>query len=795
VVSAHAEHAGTRRILARKLRRDMARSRWQFVAVVATIFLGIALYGATADAYRNLVASYDATYAQLRLADYWSVGGDVDGFAADARTTDGVAAVTTRVVADLPMSAGGTTFEGRVVGMPPGEQPAVDAVLVEEGSYLASGDPEGVLVERHMADAFDVGVGDSVTVLGPDGPERLTVRGIAASAEYLWPARDRQEVLAPPDSFGVVFAGSPLAADLAPPGGGRQATVRYASGSDTGALDDRMARLAREAGAVDDYTRAEQPSVAVLQEDLDGFSELSYLFPILFLGAAGLAAYVLLTRLVDRQRPVIGMLAANGFRHRAIFGHYVAFGLIAGLLGAVPGIVAGGALGALISGVYTDFVSVPITEIRLHLVTGVVGLAFGLAVGFLCAAAPALSASRETPAAAMRGVIPPPAGRRTILERIVPAADRLPIRWVLVLRNLARSPRRTLYTVIGVIVALCLVLVSWGMLDSVNALLDDQERIERADAIAIPADGDAGGIVGPIRGVAGVSHAEELTSLQVSLGSGERSYATTITGYPRETRMHVFEVEGAGTEELPESGLYVGAAIAGELGVGVGDTIDLAFPATGAHSRAEIAGFVEEPLGTFAYATRDTVGRLSGLDRPNQVAALIAPGADGDAVRERIEQVPGVAAVSDPQGVVATMRSFLALFYVMVGVMLVFGALMAFAIIFATMSVNIAERRAEIAALRAEGVELGMLRRLLGTENLVMVTLGIVPGLVVGALLSWAFLSSFNSDQFTFPFAISPLALGVSAGAILLVAILSQIPALRGIRRLDVARVLRERAA
>lgn len=773
----------------------MLRSRWQFLAVVVTIFLGIALYAASADAYRNLVASYDATYDRLRLGDFWEVGGDTQEFATRAEAIDGVSAASARTVLDPAMEVGRDRFEGRVIGMPADEQPAVNAVLVQEGRYLSPDDPTGVLVEQHMAAAFGISVGDRLSILGEDGWSQVTTRGVVASAEYLWPAPSAQEVLVPADSFGVVFASEALVSDLAPSGGSRQASVRYEDpNADDPALDARLASLARETGAASSYTRPQQPSVAVLQEDLDGFSQLSYLFPLLFLTAAGLATYVLLTRLVDRQRPVIGMLVANGFGRWTVFRHYAAFGLVAGVVGAVPGVLAGGALGALISRYYTGFVSVPITEIGIHPITAVVGLAFGLIAGFACSAGPAWAAARETPAAAMRGMAPQAAGRRSLLERLAPPLGRLPIRWLLVVRNLARNWRRTLYTVIGVIVALSLVLVSWGMLDSVNALIDEQEHVERADAIVIPTDGRAGGVIGAVRDTDGVARAEAITSLSVSLQANGRTYATTLNGYERDTQMHVFQVVGSGDEPLPSSGLYVGKALGGELGVSVGDTLTLAFPTLGTTGSAAIAGFVDEPLGTFAYSTLDVAAELSGTGQPNQVAALDEAGADGSAVRDALAALPDVAAVTDPQGVVETMRSSFALFYGLVGIMLVFGSIMAFAMIFATMSVNIAERRGEIASLRAEGFGLRQLRALIGAENLVMVVMGIIPGLAVGALLGWAFLASFQSDQFAFPYAMSPLALGASAAAILIVAVLSEIPALRGIRRLDIATILRERA-
>ena len=51
-------------VLARKLRRDLWRQKAQFAAIVAVVAIGIAVYIAASDAYRNLNESFSAAYAE-----------------------------------------------------------------------------------------------------------------------------------------------------------------------------------------------------------------------------------------------------------------------------------------------------------------------------------------------------------------------------------------------------------------------------------------------------------------------------------------------------------------------------------------------------------------------------------------------------------------------------------------------------------------------------------------------------------------------------------------------------------
>ena len=134
------------------------------------------------------------------------------------------------------------------------------------------------------------------------------------------------------------------------------------------------------------------------------------------------------------------------------------------------------------------------------------------------------------------------------------------------------------------------------------------------------------------------------------------------------------------------------------------------------------------------------------------------------------------------------------LFYVFVGIMLVFGGLLAFAILFATMSVNLSERTAEVGNLRVSGISRGRLAGLIIEENVLLAVVGVVPGLILGYFATARFMASFNSDLFRFQTTISRSTYVISAAAVVAVALVAQWPGLRTLARLDLGRIVRERA-
>jgi putative ABC transport system permease protein len=110
------------------------------------------------------------------------------------------------------------------------------------------------------------------------------------------------------------------------------------------------------------------------------------------------------------------------------------------------------------------------------------------------------------------------------------------------------------------------------------------------------------------------------------------------------------------------------------------------------------------------------------------------------------------------------------------------------------MTVNLAERTGELATLRAAGAPIRRLTAALAIENLVVTLLAVPIGLAAGLGTGWLFLRSFNNDLFNLHLSVGPTALILATVAVTAAAAISQLPAARLIQRIDVARVVRERA-
>jgi putative ABC transport system permease protein len=799
-------------ILLLKLARDLWQSRWQYLAVGAMIMLGVTFFGASYMMYKNLEASYALSYSRLRFEDFGVAFHAAPEQVVDrVRRIPGVSAVEGRLVEDVIIELPGQTAKklvGRLISVPAGRRPSVNDVFVTSGRYLGDRTAREILLESSFASYHQMRPGDVLEVVRGGGRARLRVAGIVQSPEYVYVVRSKQDIMPFPETFGVMF----IAEDVLRPLVGKIGLINEvrARVSAPARLSTIMREAKRVLGAYrpeDPVPRRDQPSYQLLDQDLQGFQAYAVLFPLLFLSVAGLTVYTLLVRMIHLQRPAIGLMRALGLGRTEVVFHYLTAAALIGAISSAGGTLAGYWLSDIATRWYVSFISIPyVTAVPRW---GVMGLGFLIGTGtcLLAGLLPAQAASAIRPAEALR-TESPTAGRVIPLDRLIPGLRRLSMVWRLPLRNLFRHPRRTISTLFGVSAAIALIMTAQGLLDSSQAAFDMLLREVFHDDIRVEfATYQDAGVVHRVRSWPGVVWAEGTLELPVEFRKGSTTYSALLVGLDPASRLQELRDDDGNPVRPGDTGLIFGQALRARLGVKAGDIVEVSLPRGRTEDEprrrlVRVAGFVWEPIGTVAYLPAHGVRRLFRHDvaLPPGAVSGIRVKADprflGE-IRRRLLDLPDAAAVQALGDIERMFENLMGMLRRFIIIMLVFGMALAFSITFNMVTINVLERRNEVATMRTVGVGGGTIVGMITVENLLTALLGVMLGLPLGRALVEGFFRAAQTEEqtelFSMKVVVHPQTYILAAVAIVVVVLISQLPAIRQISRLNLAQATKER--
>jgi putative ABC transport system permease protein len=779
-----------------KLLRDALSARGIFLGVALVIFLGVAFYGAAYMAFQNLKSSYDYSYQTLRFADFTiSVSGAPANTISELESIDGVTAVTGRINTDLPLTipqGGKTAVLARVITLPAPDRPAVNDVKVENGVYFQNEQEQALLVEKSFAEHHKLEPGDSLNLVINGQPVIFRVAGIASSPEYIFAAKSRQELLVSPEVFGVVFAPQEILQQLTGINTLNEFCFTVAENSNRQTAINTAESILEPYSIQSVVTREEQASNAALSLDLQEFGELAEIFPLLFLIIGGLATYILLARMVQNQRGYIGTMRALGYSHRQVLVHYLGFALLIGIIGAVAGTVAGYFLSGAVTRLYITILGLPYTIIKVHWMAIEEGFLLGVIPCLIAGFLPARTASKLSPAEAMR-TPPPVKGGRSFLERLFPFASRLPLLWKMPLRNIFRNRNRSLSIIFGVAFGISLVLVSAAFIDSVDALLELQSKqIQRYDAELNFAEPQPVGLVDDVASWEGITEAQPVLQMPVQLQHADTVYNTILVGIKPNNDLYGLSSPVGKSLSVPDHGILLAESLKSELGVDIGDTISITAPA--GNDTLTVADFVKQPMGGFVYVSLDESWTLAGSQDVINAIMVATSSSDPANVRSQAAQLLPGASVELTTETRQVVSQLFDLIKTIMWVMLLFGAALALAILFTLITLSIIERRREFASMRTIGETRWRIDTMLTIENIWLGILGVIPGLLLGYGLAVYFFSIFQTDIVSFAMVVQGRTYALIIGLIILIVLVAQIPGIRNINHLDLARVTKEQA-
>jgi putative ABC transport system permease protein len=783
--------------LDRKLLRDLARMKGQVLTIALVVACGIAAFVSALTTYQSLRSSQATFYETARFGQVFArLERAPATLEARLREISGVAEVETRLVFDVSLDTGGggPPAVGRMVSIPPGTQPKLNALHLRAGRLLEPGRVEEVLVSEGFARFHRLRVGDRLSAVLNGRHEDLRVTGVALSPEYVFAIRGGDPL---PDDrgFAVLWTsreGLEAAFDMA--GAFNDVVLTLAPGANESAVIDVLDRLLEPYGGVGAIARAEQPSHRFIEDEIRQNQTMATTIPPIFLGVAAFLLNVVLGRLVTTQREQIAALKAVGYTNRTIGAHYLKFVLVVVLTGALLGIAGGAGLGRLMLVAYAPFVRMP--RLAYQMTAWIPVLA--TAVSILAAVAGAVSALRTVAALAPAEAMRPPAPRRyrrARIERLAAIARLGPRQWMVV-RNVAGRPVRALFTTTAIACAAAIVVLGRWSHDAVDFLLDTQFRLaERGDATVVFVDPVTPRAVRELAALPGVRRAEGRRAVPVQLRAGHRTYHTAILGMSPDAELRRLLDAQLRPIVPPPAGVLLTDRLAERLRVKPGEEVLVAVrEGERRKQRVVVAGLVNDMIGMSAYMDARALGRLLHEDDRVSLAAVAVDSHHAEELYGRLKRIARIATVSEKAAAFRAFEDTTAQFIlVFTAILTTFAVVIAVGVVYNTARIALQERAWELASLRVLGFTRAEVSRILLVEIGTQVLMALPLGMWLGYHASRGLAKLHETEMFRIPVVVEPATYAWSAIVILAAGLASALLVRRRIDRLDLVSALKTR--
>ncbi|MFV8221950.1 FtsX-like permease family protein, partial [Faecalibacterium hattorii] len=516
--------------------------------------------------------------------------------------------------------------------------------------------------------------------------------------------------------------------------------------------------------------RGSTMSFASFEQYADRMDAIARVFPVFFFLVAALVASTTMTRMVDENRLQMGTLKALGYSNTMIAGKYLLYGLAASVSGSIFGMVVGFIVFPTIiwQAYQTMMFQIPTFSLQFYpgMAAGSVLLSaavIGIATWESC------RASLKEKTAALLLPRAPVAGKRILLEYITPLWKHMSFSQKTTARNLFRYKKRFFMTVLGVAGCTALLLIGFGIQDSILPMLTKQTtELNHSDLTISLSDEKAftveNGVIDVLDASADVTSFGRFYTKSVTLYNADGDQQTiSLVAAEDESQMTDYFTfrtrQGHKAISFDDSSVILTEKTAELLGLAVGDSFEVEL-SDGSRQTLTLTGITENYVFTRLYLSQTQLKRLTGGTLPawnTLYAQTSCPDTDArNALRTDLLACNYVGSVSFIEDTTEMFDNLIGCLNYVVILVIVCAAALAAVVLYNLISVNLGERKKELATIKVLGFYDKEVYRYIFREIDLLALIGSLVGLALGVPLHQFIIRTVEMDQMMFIRAAAP---------------------------------------
>lgn len=477
------------------------------------------------------------------------------------------------------------------------------------------------------------------------------------------------------------------------------------------------------------------------------------IFPVVLYAVAAMVTFTTMTRFVDEERTNAGIFKALGYHSKDIIAKFVIYGLVAGTLGTLLGILIGHyILAPTISHIITERMIVGESQQYFYWTYSCLALGLSLVASVL----PAYLVSRRElheEAAQLLLPKPPVKGSKILLERITFIWSHLSFTQKVTARNIFRYKQRMLMTIFGVAGSVALLFAGLGIQSSVVGVADRQFKDLQQYQMVLSvnsraSDSDKAKLEEKLQSDE-VENYRLISSKQIEEKYAGKAGVQTVTMMvtDQDDLDPFVHLEKNGEKLSLSNGLVLTEKLAQLAGVSLGDnfTID--------GKTFKVGAVTEHYVGHFVYMNQATYEEIYGqAPKMNTYLVQLKDKSEGNTERVAGEfmDLAAVSGLVQNASTIQLFESFANSLNHTMAILVLVSVLLAIVILYNLTNINVAERIRELSTIKVLGFHNKEVTLYIYRETILLSLIGMIVGLVSGFYLHQFLIQMIAPGTFRF---------------------------------------------
>lgn len=539
--------------------------------------------------------------------------------------------------------------------------------------------------------------------------------------------------------------------------------------------------------------RKNQESNSRLEEEISQLVAIAMGVPIIFMSISVFMMYIVIRKIIEKERSLIGTMKAFGFTNKELLFAYMKQSLLIGFAGGILSSILSIPFGKFMFNMYTDFFSLPYNDFKLYVNTRIYGMIIAVLTSMLSTYLGVKNILDINPAESMRQISPPTLGNFKIPNFLIKYLNSMQ---KMSIREIMRNKKRNLVIMLAIALPFSIEAVLMSVPNVTDKIFFNQfTKIQTYDMQVVYKDyQNYYKAVSAFKSIDNIYNIEGIVTYPINIKKDNISKNTALVGLNKGSTVYRIMDIYENYYEPSNMGIIINNVLAEKIGVKKGDIVEVTINLfSDKPTKIPIKDIIVENFGELCYINIDAITKFFDIPKAtNSVVFNVEKGHIND-VKKILSESKYVVSLTDVQRTLKGYRDIMQNMVQMLGIFSVLGIVTGIVVIYNILDISMRDRKNEFGTLTILGISSKEIAEIISFEQII----NFFGGVILGIPISWVFRELVSyiiaTDVYTIKLDITLSSYFLSLCICFVIVIITSYISMKNINNTDLTDILKER--